>query len=223
LEGLLGGTAAAQPELEQHLKSCAHCQTEFELLKTFYEGAATDSEDVRAVTAELRRRSKEIFRPQPDGSPRERWWRRLLSLPWLAPSALGAAAVLLVAAVVVQYRDASPQPVVNETNPSGREVFRSANFALIGPTGDVSERPSEIRWETVQSATKYQVGLTEVDGAEVWKAETLENHAELPTSVQDRIVPAKTLFCEVTAFDSSGAKVGETGAVRFRWLRSADR
>ena len=220
LEVLTGNPAATWSKLEQHVKSCALCQTELELLKTFYEGGAIDSGDVRTMTATLRKRSKEIFRLQLDHTPRKRRWWRLVRIPW--PSALGAAAIALVAAVVVAYRQASLQPVLNETRSSGREVFRSSSFALVSPNGDVSSQPTEIRWERVHSATKYQIRLSEVDGTEVWKAETSDDHVALPSFVLRRTVPAKTFFCEVTAYDSFGGNVGETGSVRFRWLLNAN-
>ena len=221
LEVLTEGPAATRSKLEQHVRSCAHCQTELELLKTFYEGGAVDSGDVRTMTATLRERSKEIFRPQLDHTPRKHRWWRLVRIAW--PSALAAAAIPLVAAVVVAYRQASLQPVLNETPSSGREVFRSSSFAVISPNGDVSAQPTEIRWERVHSAAKYQIRLSEVDGAEVWKAETPDDHVALPSFVLSRTVPAKTFFCEVTAYDSFGGKVGETGSVRFRWLLNANR
>lgn len=220
LEGLTGSPPATRYKLEQHVKSCAHCQTELELLETFYKGGAVDSRDVRTMTATLRRRSKEIFRLQLDHTPRKHRWWRLLRNPW--PLALGAAAIPLVAAVVVANRQASLQPVLNETRSSGREVFRSSSFALISPNGDVSLQPTEIRWEKVPSATKYQIRLSEVDGTEVWKAETPDDHVALPPFVLSRTVQARTFFCEVTAYDTSGGKVGETGSVRFRWLPNAN-
>ena len=220
LEGLIGSPAATRSDLEQHVKSCAHCQTELELLKTFYEGGAIDSGDVRTMTATLRKTSKEIFRLQLDHTPRKHQWWRLVRIPWAA--ALGAAAIPLVAAVVVAYRQASLQPVLNETRSSGREVLRSSSFALISPNGDVSLQPTDIRWERVHSATKYQIRLSEVDGTEVWKAETSDDHVALPPFVLSRTVQAKTFFCEVTAYDSFGGKVGETGSVRFRWLPHAN-
>jgi len=144
----------------------------------------------------------------------------MVRIPWR--SALGAAAIPLVAAVVVAYRQSSLQPVLNETRSSAREVFRSSSFALISPNGDVSLQPTEIRWERIHSATKYQIRLSEVDGTEVWKAETSDDHVALPPLVLSRTVQAKTLFCEVTAYDSFGGKVGETGSVRFRWLPNAN-
>ena len=221
LEGLTGSPAATRSKLEQHVKSCAHCQTELELLKTFYEGGAVDSRDVRTMTATLRKRSKEIFRLQLDHTPRKHRWWRLVRIPW--PSALGAVvAIPLVAAVVVAYRQASLQPVLNETRSSGREVFRSSSFALISPHGDVSLQPTEIRWERVHSATKYQIRLSEVDGTEIWQAETSDDHVALPPFVLSRTVQTKTFFCEVTAYDSFEGKVGETGSVRFRWLPNAN-
>jgi hypothetical protein len=43
----------------------------------------------------------------------------------------------------------------------------------------------------------------------------------LPPNIRDRIVPSKTLFCEVDAFNSSGTKVSATGPIRFRVIQNA--
>ena len=103
-------------------------------------------------------------------------------------------------------------------NQTGQEVLRSGSFALLSPAGDLQERPKEIVWEKVPQASSYQIHLLAVDGSEVWKATTADTRMELPASVREQIVPAKTLLAEITAFDSSGAQVGATGQVRFRLL-----
>jgi len=226
LELALSRDASAMPtELAQHLNSCSYCQAELHLLRNFHEdGVKEDSEKTRKVVALLQERSKEILRPyRPAEVAQGRWWNRAFQFRWLSPAVLGMAALAVVAGVVLQYRQAGPQPAVNRPLQTGSEVFRTSGFAVVKPAGDLAERPQEIRWELVQAAAKYRVRLLEVDGTEIWTAESAAGHIDLPGAVQARIVPAKTLFCEVVAFDSSDRKLGETGLVRFRLLLNGGR
>jgi hypothetical protein len=98
----------------------------------------------------------------------------------------------------------------------GREVLRSSTLTLTAPVGDLSEAPDEIAWQAVAGAVKYQVRLLEVDRTPLWQAETDAARVALPSGVRNRIVPAKTLLCEVAAFDGAGAKIADSEAVRFR-------
>jgi hypothetical protein len=217
--------AAAPAALAQHVKSCTYCQTELHLFRTFQAGdKAQDEKNVRKVTEQLRTRQlQEIVRdraaaPHLAEAPVP-WWRAAFAVRSLAPASLAMAAVLLIVAAVIYFRQSS-QPALQATNRGGQEVFRSSGFAVLSPAGDLQKQPGEIRWEPVQQAIKYQVRLLEVDRTELWKTETSGDHIELPAVVRVRIVPAKTLFCEITAFDASGNKIGETGLVRFRLLQN---
>lgn len=211
----------------RHVESCPYCQAEFRLWKAFEAPAETqDNEDVLKVTARLDARMAGMFR-HPESSitsgVRPRWWNQVFTVRWLAPTALALSGLLLAAGIVVEYRQARPVPVLGGMDQAGGEVLRSISLTIIRPTGDVQERPSEIKWVPLHGAAKYVVKLVEVDGAQIWKTETAEDHVELPPAVRARIVPAKTIFCEITAFDSSGSKVGETGLVRFRLLLHAEK
>jgi hypothetical protein len=139
----------------------------------------------------------------------------------LAQASLAVAAILLVAGAVVFLRSLTDRPQLEARNQTSQEVFRSGGFAVLSPAGDLQTGPKEIRWERVPGAAGYKVRLLEVDHSEVWTAETTADHIALPATIQARIVPVKTLFAEVTAFDSSGNKVGDTGLVRFRLLQNA--
>lgn len=216
---LVEGAPELPSEVAQHLKTCGYCQTELHLLRDFKEGGtAGDSADVDKVAELLRGRSKEILHTRRAAEPQESWWSRAFRIPWLAPATLGMATVLVVVAVVLQYRQTVNRPGLNGSFQTGTEVLRTSSFAILKPTGDLLERPVEVRWELVQGAARYEVRFLEVDRAEVWKAATTEDHIEIPRRIQDRIVPAKTLFCEVVALDSSGRKTGDTGLIRFRLL-----
>lgn len=214
---LVHGATGLASELAEHLKTCGYCQTELHLLRDFQQGGPEkDSEEVRKVVELLRGRSKETFQPRSSAIARESWWSRRPRFQWLVPATLGMAALLIVVGGVSQYRRATTRPALNGSFQVENEVLRTGSFAVVKPVGDLVKTPGEVQWEAVQGAAKYEVRLLEVDGAEVWKAETTSEHTEIPRTVQDKIAPAKTLFCEVVAFDSSGHKIGDTGTVRFR-------
>jgi hypothetical protein len=212
-----GSTPA--PPLAEHITSCAYCQTQIELLREFHAGTPreTETEAVRLITSRLRARSNEIF--QAERAPveaREPWWRAFWRAPWLSPAALALAGILVVVALSVQMRNAPPG--LRPPHPD-REVLRSNAISVIAPSGDIQQAPSEIRWQAAPNAVRYEVRLLEVDGAELWKAETVENRIELPAAVRARVVPAKTLLCQVSAFDASGHRVAQSEAVHFRLLQ----
>lgn len=221
---LLADETAPPASLAQHVKSCAYCQTELHLFRTFQaETEGVDEKSVHLVTQQLRTRqlqetSGAAMLPPRFAEERAPWWRSVFTVRWLVPASLALAALLLVAAGTIYFRQGK-QPELQATN-RGPEVFRSASFAVVSPVGDLQKLPGEIRWEPVQQATKYQVRLLEVDRTEVWKAETTGDHIDLPAAVRARIVPAKTLFWEITAFNSSGNRIGETGLVRFRFSQN---
>jgi hypothetical protein len=135
---------------------------------------------------------------------------------------VAAAVVLLIVGAAVLFRSTTDQPKLEAKNQSRPEVFRSPRFAVVRPSGDLQRRPKEIQWEQVPQAAVYQVRLLEVDRSELWKAKATGDHIDLPAAIQSRIVPAKTLFVEITAFDSAGNHVGTTGLVRFRLTPSGN-
>jgi hypothetical protein len=211
---------SASPESARHLESCAYCRTELHLLQAFEAGAAEDSDELREVTRRLHSMRLPAASVALAATPRaakirRRWWDLGFAF---RPLALGsaAAAVLLLAAATFLYLRQDGHPRLMAGNGDGPAVFRSFGFAVLAPVGDLQAQPSEIRWESVAAAARYRVRLLEVDQFEAWKAETSQNRIELPPDIRARIVPAKTLFCEVTAFDSSGNEIGETGLARFR-------
>jgi hypothetical protein len=170
--------------------------------------------EVRRAAERLLERSNVIV---PGSAPRPApAWRKIFAIPRFAQASLAAAAVLAVVGIVLQFRTTIDRPSPSKTNQTGHEVLRSGSFAVLSPMGDVPEAPAKIRWEQVPGAGRYQVRVLEVDSNEMWKVETTQDQVDVPASIRSRIAPAKTLYCEVTAFDSSGNKIGETGLVRFR-------
>ena len=205
--------------LAQHVQSCAYCKTQVQLLGQFNAGASgqTEMDAVRLITAQLRARSDEIFQPVTThvgaGEP---WWRAFWRTRWFGPAALGLAGILAAVALSVQMRNAPPG--LRAPRPE-QEVLRSNAISVLAPSGEIQHAPTEIRWQAVHDAVRYEARLLEVDGTELWKAETATARIELPEPVRALIVPAKTLFSQVSAFDASGHQIGQSEPVRFRLLQ----
>jgi hypothetical protein len=207
------------PALAEHVRSCAYCTTQLQLLREFSAGNLKESETeaVQLITARLRERSDEIFgRPGVPGEAPETWWKTLWRTPWLRPAALALAGLSIVVVLSLQMR-ISP-PGIRPPSPE-QEVLRSNTISILAPAGDVREVPNEIRWQAAPNAVRYQARLLQVDGAELWKGETATNAIGLPSAIRARVVPAKTLLCQVLAFDASGKQVGQSDTVRFRLLQ----
>jgi hypothetical protein len=215
---VIEGSTPVAP-LPEHVQCCTYCQTQVQLLREFHAGTPrqTETEAVRLITSRLRARSNEIF--QAERVPvevREPWWRAIWRAPWLSPVALALAGIFVVVALGLQMRNAPPG--LRLPHPD-REVLRSNTISVIAPSGDIRQVPSEIQWQAAPNAVRYEARLFEVDGVELWKAETPQNRIELPAAVRARVIPAKTLLCQVLAFDALGHRVGQSETVRFRLLQ----
>lgn len=203
-----------------HIARCPRCQTELAMLKEF-QSAATHPEEADAVswiTADLERRFAEIraARPSTPRLSRERSgsWHRLFG-PRPAQVALGFAALLALIAVGMQFQGAR-EPELSSNAVSGPLVMRSEELLGLSPTGDLKQVPVELRWQAFPEAARYLVTVMEVDRTELWRAESSESSASLPTALLARIVPGKRLLWQVTAMDSAGRTVATTQLQSFR-------
>ena len=207
--------ADAPQELRQHVERCAYCRSELELLQSFYTAPrdAAELEAVRQITERL-----QSPRPIVPAAPRS-WWRDLLQARWMGPAALTVAAMLLVTAVGLEWRNTGA-PRVYAPDRTEDNTLRSGKLTLLAPTGDQQAVPSRVEWQAVAGASRYQVRMLEIDRSEIWQAATSELQLAIPAEVQSRIVPAKTLVLQVTAMDAAGRTLGESDSVRFRLLQN---
>jgi hypothetical protein len=218
LEPLADAAHGGGGDVARHVETCSYCQTELELLKTFQraEIQQNDAAAVQQIARRLHERSPEIFAGRPS-KERKSFWDSIFGVRWLAPGAVAVAALLLVVAVGLQLQR-SAAPSLGRGN-GGGEVMRSGSIRLLAPVGDLTEAPAEIRWEPTASAVRYRVHILEVDHTELWKADVAESHVALPENIRAQVVPAKTLLCQVQAFDQNGNLTGESDFSHFRLLQ----
>jgi hypothetical protein len=220
LSGLVDGSldAAGTALAHDHVSRCAYCRNELALLNEF-RSAQPRADEVASLEwmgSELDRRMAGAFKQ----SERRKG-------PSLSSVKLGdffsifswrgfalAAASLMVAAIVGNYywRPAGPgRPVVTR----GSEVWRSSQVIVLTPIGDVEKAPSELKWQPINGAARYQVRLLEVDRSEIWRAESGVPEQTLPVELRAKMVPGRTFLWEVSAFDRAGRKVAGSNLQQF--------
>jgi hypothetical protein len=196
----------------EHLAHCARCEAELALWQEFRDAgpAADEGAAVRWIVAETRRRLTEpaAFGRRPAG------WRDWMQ-GW-RPRTVALAASVLAAVAVGYFVADRGEPQIAPA--PGVPVYRSSAVQLIGPAGDLTAPPTELRWVAVAGATRYDVELREVDGSVVWRASTAGAHIALPAAVAVLFAPGRTLLWQVRAIDGGGALLAESAIARCRVL-----
>jgi hypothetical protein len=209
-----------------HVTRCQRCQTELALLEKFEAAAVGPGEKAAAswITAQLELRFEEITgagrASSQAGNERKPWWRRLFGLRLLGSRPASAAAFALAFAMLLIVFNlpirTAREPVLSPDIGFTPPVFRSAALAVVAPTGDLEEAPTELQWQPAPGAATYSVRLMEVDRAELWKGESSEPSLSLPPAVRTRILPGKALLWMVEARDASGRTIAASEIQRFR-------
>ncbi len=209
-----GGDAAVRQRFEDHIRGCAACSAELDLLRGFLASKPEPEEesDLAWVVNRLEEKGGAAERaPKRNTS----WWQAWGSFSPFSKVVVTLASLLLVVAGALELRKLRvSSPGVADTGAAA--VMRSAQLTLIGPSGDVTAIPQKLAWNAVDTAVRYEVLVEEVDGALIWKGESAAAEITLPGPVQSLIVPKKTLVWQVTAFDVRGDKVAESQKQRFR-------
>lgn len=187
-----------------HVASCAHCQAELALWRSFHDGTAAADEAGAAdwIAAKLRRRgSKKVVAMPTARAQRKGGW-----LPGLA----AAAAVLLGVGYLIQPRE----PSVHE--PPADSAYRSVQIRLLSPKGDFREAPASLEWEAVHPAIRYDVEVLGVDQEVLWRTSATQTRVTLPESLRKQLVPGKTVLWRVTGHDAGGRAVAASSVEQFR-------
>ena len=190
----------------EHLTSCARCQTELSLWQEFDSStpSADEGGSVQWVVAELGRRSTQAPRTIRDRP----WW-------WLARPRVAAAAATIAVGALIGYGVWDPEPRVGVRQDTP-QVYRTVGVQAVSPVGDVVAAPRSLEWAPLPGAVVYDVQMLEVDHTSLWRGTAASTRIELPSSVIAQLVPGKTLLWEVTARNAAGAVVAESGTQRFR-------
>jgi anti-sigma factor RsiW len=196
--------AEKNSEVRRHLDSCARCQAEVALLHQF-ESSQPDPEEaesLRWIEAQLAQRTVTA-----NSVPANTRIAARPSRKFGAWRLLGwTASVAIVIAVFVYQRPLDPVHPSDGQSP----VWRSTQFAVVGPTGDLVAAPSSLSWESVPNAATYRVRVMEIDGTVIWSASISGTTAELPRKVVSVMVPGRTLLWDVSAWNAAVEKIGAT-------------
>lgn len=191
----------AKAHHRQHLSTCAYCTSQWALFRNFESGEASSDESEALATIVSRLRKDSPVAPEP-------WWTRIWRPKVLAPAMIAVAAASLILTAYLNSRTSSLDlPAEN--------VMRSTRLVAVAPLGQIAQQPSQLRWEPVPGAAKYNIRMLEVDRTELWSASSDAPAVNIPESVRTRIVPLKTLLWEVSAIDSAGRVLAASGIQRF--------
>jgi len=210
VDGALVGDERAA--VKAHVDGCLTCQTEISMLNAFasVRTNADEADAVRAIVAELQRRPS----PIPRAAREESRASRIFPLGFARAIIASAALFAVAAGGAFLYRSHAPQLPADID--AGHDVTRSLSVTLRAPIGDLRTAPGRLEWQPVAGAVRYHVRVMEVDRTELWSSDAASASIDLPDAVRARIVPAKTLLWDVTAFGSSNATLAASDAQRFR-------
>ena len=209
-----GGEADRRRKREMHLKRCATCSTELDLLGSFLEGEPSPEEraDVEWLTRRLSqiRVGDEKTATAPASSWLDRFRDAFRTRSWAWAGA--AAMAVLAIAVFVQTRP----PGLPGGLGGGPPIVRSGRLEIVEPTGDLAAPPESLRVEPWEGAVRYRFEVREVDRTLIWSAEAGQPQIDLPERVRGQAAPGRTLLWSAVALDGSGGDLAETQAVPFR-------
>jgi hypothetical protein len=211
LEKVMDGVSSDQQAVA-HVSSCPHCQSEISMLRSFESATPAENEGaaVAWIAAQLERNQQKKA-AAPARATVVPFWRTMFRLPYMA-----AAAALIVAVTLgislYQNEDRHPHFGGNV----GVGTYRG-EMHLIQPAGELSQAPSQLKWESVPGAASYSVQITgiDIDHTVVWEGQSTQNFVSLTPEMKSKIRPGKQLEWKVTAQDATRKQIA-TGEGRFR-------
>jgi hypothetical protein len=207
----LAENASADAGAAAHLASCAHCQTELSLLKSFQEATPSAEEGAAVAWIAARLERQQTTPARPTSAARLPFWRTLFRVPYLA----GAAAMIAVLALGISLynSNAGSGPV---TGPPVGSNYRTGEIKLLSPIGDVAHAPTEFRWEAVAGAASYKLELTDVIGKSLASASSTQPQLAATPEMKTAMHAGMPTHWKITAYDASGKKIAESSGGSFK-------
>jgi hypothetical protein len=213
--------AAETAQNNAHLASCARCQAELAMLKSFQSDAhlADEGAAVAWISSQLVRRLGEIKgtarHAAKAGEPVTASWFARLShfgkLPFFVPVTV-AIAIIIAGAVLLRP---SREPALQARLESSEPVLRSGEVETIAPLGELATPPAVLEWKAVPGAVRYKTSLMEVDRSPLWTTETYDKSVTIPNPVRGNLHPRKPVLWQVVALDAQGREIAASQLQRF--------
>ena len=135
---------------------------------------------------------------------------------------VAALAVAVLAPIVFLLPGESPPALPDR--PDSR-VVRGTSLEILEPTGPRAAAPRQLRWESLERATRHRVVFERVDGQVIFQQtapaqlEAEGDHAfELPTDFRNSLQPMAVYYWWVEALDEGGTSIARSSRERFRIL-----
>jgi hypothetical protein len=212
LERMMENTSSADAKAAAHLASCAHCQTELAMLKSFEQStpSADEGAAVAWIAAQLARQQNAPVAQQKIATVP--FWRTMFRVPYL----VGAAALAAVLVLGISLYNGNPEGP-GKINPGlGSGNFRSGSIHLVSPIAEQNGMPTEFRWDAIQGASSYSVELKDVAGVTLATAKSTQNVLPVTSEMRGNMLSGKPLKWKVTALDAAGNEIANSSTEQFK-------
>jgi hypothetical protein len=199
--------SSSNPKAAAHVASCAHCQSEIAMLRSFESSTPSENEGaaVAWIAAQLERNQKAPAKKST--TSHVPFWRAMFRIPYMA-----AAAALIVAVTlgISLYHSDNGQPTLHAPQIG---VYRGEIH--LQTVGDLSQPPDQLTWEAMPGAASYRVEIDDVTGDKIWSGTSKQNSIAVDPELKVIMRPGKPLNWTVTAVDANGNELA-TGKGKFR-------
>jgi hypothetical protein len=199
-----------KPDVERHLETCSHCRAELALMHEF-ENAEPQPDEMAAVQwieSELRRREAAVTVPLPSTWNRFFGWLQMAFAPGRHRAFAAVAASLVIAvAAGVYFRSGDTARLPGNT---AGDLWRSTALATISPAGEITQTPTELHWEAVPGARRYQVQIMQVDRTVVWTGESDQTTVQIPRNIREQLKPGRAFQWKVIAHNAAGEQIASS-------------
>jgi hypothetical protein len=165
----------------------------------------------RQQTAPMQQRRGLGASAQQTSAARVPFWRMLFRVPYMA----GAAAMVAVLALGISLYNSNAGSGGGLKPPVIGDNYRGG-LKLLSPIGNVTQTPTEFRWEAVPGAVSYKVELTDVIGNPLASASSSQPQLVATPEMTAAMHAGTPVNWKVTAYDGSGKMIAESSGGNFK-------